>query len=55
MGRHLIEAGLKPGTEFGIILKQSYEAQENGDFGDVDGAKEWLAQYLEEKRTTETV
>lgn len=46
MGRHLIEAGLKPSIEFGSILKKSYEAQENGEFNDVDGAKNWLSIML---------
>ena len=46
MGRHLIEANLKPSNEFGVILKHSYEAQENGEFNDVEGAKRWLANYL---------
>lgn len=46
MGRHLIEAGLKPGTDFKIILNASYTAQENGEFSDVDGAKKWLAEFL---------
>ena len=46
MGRHLIEAGLKPSEKFGTILKASYEAQENGKFSDVEGAKEWLKNNL---------
>lgn len=46
MGRHLIEAGLKPSIEFGAILKQAQEAQENGEFSDIEGAKRWLAQML---------
>jgi len=46
MGRHLIEAGLKPSEKFGTILKASYEAQENGEFSDVEGAKEWLKNNL---------
>lgn len=46
MGRHLIEAGLKPSQEFGVILKASYEAQEDGIFNDILGAKIWLNKYL---------
>lgn len=46
MGRHLIEHGLKPGPRFGEILRASNEAQENGMFQDLDGAKEWLRTYL---------
>ena len=46
MGRHLIEAGLKPSPEFKIILDNANEAQVNGEFSDVDGAKKWLEEYL---------
>ena len=47
MGRHLIEwAGLRPSLEFGIILKASYEAQENGEINNLDDAKKWLLDYL---------
>ena len=45
-GRHLIEKGLKPSVLFGTILKQAEEAQINGEFGDLDGAKKWLDEYL---------
>lgn len=48
MGRHLIQKGMKPSQEFGIILKKSYEAQENGQFNDVDGAVKWLEEYLKD-------
>src|ERR1035437_4883513 len=46
MGRHLIEIGMKPSEEFGVILRASYEAQEEGVFHDVEGAKKWLDEYL---------
>ena len=46
MGRHLIEAGLKPSKVFGEILSKANEAQENGEFSDVDGAKQWLSNHL---------
>ncbi len=46
MGRHLIEAGLKPSTLFGDILRKASLAQEDGQFNTIDGAKEWLAQHL---------
>ncbi len=36
MGRHLIDAGLKPGPEFGKILKVAYEAQLDDDSLDVE-------------------
>ena len=46
MGRHLIEAGLKPSPEFGDILRKAEEAQENGEFSTVEDGKIWLANYL---------
>ena len=46
MGRHLILEGLKPSSQFSIILKESYDAQENGLFNDVEGAIKWLKEYL---------
>ena len=53
MGRHLIEAGLKPSREFTEILNKANEAQENGSFSDVDGAKNWLFQYITENLCAE--
>lgn len=44
MGRHLIEAGLEPSNTFGVILRKAEEAQLNGEFQDLDGAKQWLKQ-----------
>jgi tRNA nucleotidyltransferase (CCA-adding enzyme) len=32
LGRHLIAMGMKPGNHFGVILKELYERQLNGDF-----------------------
>jgi tRNA nucleotidyltransferase (CCA-adding enzyme) len=49
MGRHLIEAGLKPSPEFKVILEKSHEAQENGEFSDVEGAKKWLTEFIEKR------
>lgn len=46
MGRHLIEAGLKPSAGFGAILKRAFEAQLDGVFADLPGAKRWLADEL---------
>lgn len=46
MGRHLIELGIKPSPEFGNILKKANEAQENGEFNDVEGGIKWLRNYL---------
>lgn len=46
MGRHLIELGMKPGLEFGRILKLSDEAQDNLEFTTLRGAKLWLDHEL---------
>ena len=42
-GRHLIERGLSPGKQFGIVLNEAFEAQLEGQFTDLDGAQKWLA------------
>ncbi len=47
MGRHLIEVGLKPSRQFSEILSKANEAQENGEFSDVEGAKKWLNENLD--------
>jgi len=44
MGRHLVELGLAPGRDFGVILDAAYEAQLEGAFADLAGARRWLAQ-----------
>ena len=42
MGRHLVELGLRPGKDFGVILERAYEAQLEGVFFDLTHAWEWL-------------
>jgi tRNA nucleotidyltransferase (CCA-adding enzyme) len=42
MGRHLIELGLQPGPDFGAIIESAYEAQLEGEFGNLDEALSWL-------------
>ena len=42
LGRHLMEAGMKPGLQFGPILKEAFEAQIDGAFDDLEGARQWL-------------
>lgn len=42
LGRHLIERGLSPGPQFSRILTAAFEAQLDGDFQDLDGARQWL-------------
>ena len=41
-GRDLISLGMKPGIEFGAILKRCFEAQLDGAFSDHDGGMEHL-------------
>lgn len=48
-GRHLIQLGLKPSNEFGAILQTCNDAQENGEFNDVEGGIIWLSEYLKLK------
>jgi tRNA nucleotidyltransferase (CCA-adding enzyme) len=40
-GRHLMALGMQPGTTFGPILKEAFEAQLDGAFEDTQGALEW--------------
>lgn len=42
MGRHLIGLGMKPGNEFGVVLKEAYELQLNGVLCAEDDALEWV-------------
>ena len=47
MGRHLIEAGLKPSKKYSKILSELYEAQLDGEFSDLKGGIERLHKMLE--------
>jgi tRNA nucleotidyltransferase (CCA-adding enzyme) len=42
LGRHLIELGMSPGRDFGVILDAAFEAQLEGQFFDVPQAFRWL-------------
>jgi tRNA nucleotidyltransferase (CCA-adding enzyme) len=42
MGRDLMDIGMKPSKEFGIILKNAYEAQLDGEFFDKAGAMQFV-------------
>jgi len=42
LGRHLIALGLKAGPGFKPILDAAFEAQLNGEFGDVDSGVSWV-------------
>ena len=44
LGRHLLEAGLTPGRHLGRIIDAAFEAQLEGRFMDLEGAKRWLAE-----------
>lgn len=45
-GRHLVAAGMTPGKAFKAILHDAFEAQLEGQFGDVEGAEAWLKHRL---------
>lgn len=49
MGRHLIEMGLKPSREFSDILAEVYEAQLDGGFDSLEGAREYAQNILAKK------
>lgn len=55
LGRHLMERGLKPGPGFTPILSAAFEAQLDGVFTDVDGARNWLSHHLAETSTAAKV
>ena len=46
MGRHLMEMGLKPSAKFGDWLSQCFEAQLDGAFSDLPGAKEYFKAHF---------
>lgn len=46
LGRHLLEAGLKPGKQYRELLDQAYIAQLDGLFETEAEAKEWLTGQL---------
>ena len=47
-GRDLIALGMKPGVEFGRILKDAYEAQLDGRFNDLNGGIEYVKEKVRE-------
>lgn len=46
LGRHLIEMGVAPGPAMGRWLQAAYEAQLDGAFDTLDGARAWIAARL---------
>lgn len=47
LGRHIVEAGLKPGKQFREILDRAYTAQLDGKFDSEEGGKAWLVEQAE--------
>ena len=47
LGRHLIDAGLKPGEKYKVILDEAYENQLDGNIDDEQSALKWLKIFLE--------
>ena len=46
LGRHLIQKGMKPGADFGPILKKCFEAQLDGAFDDLISGLDFLEKQL---------
>lgn len=51
-GRHLVEAGLKPGERFSHILARALKAQHRGVFSDLKGGKKWIKVYIRSNKIT---
>ena len=45
LGRHLLEEGWPPGREVGHALRAAYDAQLEGDFSTLEGARSWAAAW----------
>ena len=48
-GRHLVEIGLKPSKQFGVILKAIFEKQIEGEFGTLEEGLEILKSMTQER------
>ena len=48
-GRDLIALGMKPGVEFGVILKKCFEAQLDGEFSDHEAGCRHLRMQIGER------
>jgi tRNA nucleotidyltransferase (CCA-adding enzyme) len=46
LGRHLLPLGVPPGPRLGEILDKAYEAQLEGEFGDLENALRWAEAEL---------
>lgn len=49
-GRDLVELGLKPSKEFSHILQKAYEAQLNSEFDDIEKAKKWVEEFIDNSK-----
>lgn len=47
LGRHLIDLGMPPGKQFGLILKSAFEEQLEGEFTNIEEALVWLNNNIE--------
>lgn len=47
LGRHLIELGLTPGPQFKPLLDACFEAQLDGEFGDLESGREFARRLLQ--------
>jgi tRNA nucleotidyltransferase (CCA-adding enzyme) len=52
LGRHLLELGMKPGPEMGILLKQAYDAQLEGQFFSLEEALHWVNAHVANGKRT---
>lgn len=48
-GEHLLALGLEPGPRFGELIRESLEAQDEGEFDDEAGAAAWAAERLSDE------
>lgn len=48
MGRHLIELGFKPGLDMGLILKDAFDSQMNGEFDNLADGLDWVRKFYME-------
>jgi tRNA nucleotidyltransferase (CCA-adding enzyme) len=51
LGRHLLELGMKPGPEMGVLLKQIYERQLDGEIKTTEEGLALASQVLADKRS----
>lgn len=47
LGRHLIPLGVKPGPEMGVLIKDAFERQLDGEFDTVEAALSCMKEHIE--------